>query len=256
MKLKISWLWLLFFPMLILSHMGKTLLILFFMLSIHEFAHMLVAYFFHYPIEKITLYPFGLSAQLRYIGMGSIWKDMMIIIAGPATHLLFPYLFSLSASLQLISQPYLNYLCQLNTSILIFNLLPIFPLDGGRIIQSVYHLVFRYTTAQRLTYLTGIFNLFLLWHYQIIQTASAWLVMGFLLMQIFICWKQLAYERIAFYRYRFHHPAKGFLRTNRKHDLFRAYTNVMQTKHGWVLEDEWLKTKFHEQGEEPLRMML
>ena len=101
----------------------------------------------------------------------------------------------------------MDYLCQLNASILIFNLLPVFPLDGGRIVQSLYHLVFRYTTAQRLTYLTGIVNLFLLWHYQIIQTASAMLVMSFLLLQILICWKQLDYELIAFYRFRMIHPA-------------------------------------------------
>lgn len=250
MKLKISWLWLLFIPMLMMSHMGKTLFFLFLMLTIHECAHMLTAYYFHYPIEKIILYPFGLSAQMRYIGMGSVWRELVIIAAGPITHLLFPQLFSLLVSLELISQPYMDYLCQLNTSILIFNLLPVFPLDGGRIVQSLYHLVFRYTTAQRLTYLTGIVNLFLLWHYQIIQTASAMLVMSFLLLQILICWKQLAYERIAFYRFRMNHPAKGFLRMNRKTDLYRAYTNVIQTSYGWMPEDEWLKCVFHEQGEE------
>lgn len=257
MKLKISWLWLLFLPVLAASHMGKTLFFLFFMLTIHECAHMTAAYYFHYPIEKIILYPFGLSAQMRYIGMGSVWKEMVIIAAGPMMHFLFPHLFSLLVSLQLISQPYMEYLCHLNTSILVFNLLPVFPLDGGRLVQSLYHLVFRYSTAQRLTYLTGIINLFLLWYYQIIRTASAALVMIFLLMQILICWKQLAFERIAFYRYRMKHPPKSFLRMNRKNDLYRAYTNVIETEHGWILEDEWLKTVFHEQTKEPkLSIML
>ena len=36
---------------------------------------------------------------------------------------------------------------------------------------------------------------------------------------------------------------------NRKNDLFRAYTNVIETKNGWILEDEWLKTVFHEAPE-------
>lgn len=257
MRLKISWLWLPFLPLLIASHMAKTLLFLFFMLSVHECAHMLTAHYFHYPIDKLILYPFGLSAQMRYIGMGSVWKEMLIIIAGPLTHLLFPYLFSFMASLELISQPYMSYLCQLNTSILVFNLLPVFPLDGGRIVQSLYHLVFRYTTAQILTYITGIINLFLLWHYRILQTASAYLVMSFLLLQILLCWKQLAFERIAFYRYRSTHPPKGFLRMNRKNDLYRAYINVMETKNGWILEDEWLRTAFYAPAEKDrLQIML
>lgn len=246
MKIRISLWWILFLPFMILSHMGKTLLFLFLMLSIHEVAHMMVARYFHYPIRSIIIYPFGLCAQMPTMGMGSVWQEMAIVAAGPLTHLLFPCFFAWLNACHLLSSAYTDYLCYLNTSILIFNLLPIYPLDGGRLVQSFYHLFFRYRTAQHLTYLTSLINLTMLFHYRIITTASAWLVMGFLLFQIVMCWKNIAYDRIVFYHYRRDHPPKGRLRANRKEDLFRANTNMMKSEHGWMLEDEWLRAYFHD----------
>lgn len=256
MKFRISLWWLLFLPLMLLSHMGKTLFFLFLMLSIHETAHILVARYFHYPIRSLIIYPFGLCAQMQYIGMGSVGKELLIIAAGPLTHCCFPYLFAFLCSCHLISSAYMEYLCHLNTSILIFNLLPIYPLDGGRLLQSFYHLCFRYRMAQRLTYISSIIHLILLFHYRIITSASAYLVMGFLLFQIIMCWKNLAYERIVFYHYRLLHPPNGRLRANRKDDLFRAFTNMMKTKRGWMLEDEWLRTYFHEEPPRHLRQII
>lgn len=247
MKIRISLWWVIFLPFMILSHMGKTLIFLFFMLSIHEAAHMMAARCFHYSVRSLIIYPFGLCAQIPDIGMGSVWKELCIVAAGPLTHFLFPYVFAWLRDFHLLSAAYADYLCYLNTSILTFNLLPIYPLDGGRLLQSLYHLCFRYRTAQRLTYISSILHLFLLFHYRIVTTASAWLVMGFLLFQIVMCWKNLAYERIVFYHYRREHPPSGRLRANHKEDLFRANTNMMKIKQGWMLEDEWLRAYFHEE---------
>lgn len=246
MSIRISWWWLFFLPLFFYHHMGKTLFFLFLMLSLHEAMHMLVAYGFGYPIEGVIVYPFGLCAKMKYLGMGSIWKECLIILAGPSMHLLFPFLFQFFAQLAWISNAYMDYLCALNRSILIFNLLPIFPLDGGRLMQSLYHLFFRYTNAQRLTFLSSICNLSMLLYYRILTTPSALLVMGFLLFQIIMAWSQLAYERRMFYRYRQQHPSKARIKANRKQDLFRAYTNMMATKQGWIQEEDWLHIYFHD----------
>ncbi len=246
MKIHISRWWLLFLPWMLLSHMGKTLLFLFGILSIHECAHIVTALYFHYPVSSLTLYPFGLCAQIHDMGMGSVWKEFLIVTAGPLTHLLVPWLLRLCCEVGMISASYTAYLCELNTSILIFNLLPIFPLDGGRMMQSLFHLFFRYTTAQRMTYLCSIIHLVLLLYFQMISTYSAWFVMAFLLFQIIACWKQLPYEKMAFYHYRKLHPSKARLRANTSEDLYRAFTNVILTKHGWMLEDAWLKANIRQ----------
>lgn len=102
MKIRISLWWVIFLPFMILSHMGKTLFFLFLMLSIHEAAHMMVARYFHYPIRSLIIYPFGLCAQMQYIGMGCVWKELLIVAVGPLTHLCFPYFFVLLQSCHLL----------------------------------------------------------------------------------------------------------------------------------------------------------
>lgn len=207
---------------------------------------MLAAWLFHYPIESIILYPFGVCAQMKYIGMGNVWKELLIVAAGPCMHLLFPYLFHWLQLMGWISSSYQDYLCMLNSSILVFNLLPIYPLDGGRIMQSLYHLVFPYTWAQRLTMLSSALHLFLLFYYDILTTWSAYVVMAFLLMQVVMSWRQIALDRLQFYHYRKNHPVSYPLRAHHHKDLFRAYTNMIATKKGWIMEEEWLQYYFHD----------
>lgn len=246
MKLHISWLWLPFGILIFHTDMLKTILFLCMMLSIHEGAHMLVAAYFHYPIESVTIYPFGVSAQVKYIGMGNVWQELLIVVAGPCMHLIFPWIFSLFEQFGFISISYMDYLCMLNTSILVFNLLPIYPLDGGRAMQSIYHLLFPYTMAQRLTMLSSVLHLFLLFYYNILTTWSAYIVMGFLCMQILMSWKMLALDKLQFYHYRKNHPVSYPLRVHRHKDLYRAYTNMIATQKGWIMEEEWLQYYFHD----------
>lgn len=246
MKFRISWLWLPFLLVLYDYNLTKTILLMFFMLSIHEGAHMLVAHLFHYPIEEVIVYPFGLCAKMKYIGLGNVFYEMLIIGAGPFTHVFFPFIFAFLLSCNFISQAYYEYLCMLNMSILVFNLLPIYPLDGGRIMQSLYHMVFRYTTAQKFTLLTSILNIYLLFHYRIMNTVSAYFAMGFLLLQILVGWKQIASSRLQFYHYRKNHPVNFPTRFNKSHDFYRSWSNMLKCEKGWISEEEWLRYYFLE----------
>ena len=86
----ISILWLPYLFLLRIVPMQKIVLYIFMMLTIHELAHILIARLFHYPIRKIIIYPFGLAAQISYIGYGSLIKETLILAAGPFTHMLQP----------------------------------------------------------------------------------------------------------------------------------------------------------------------
>ncbi|MEI3146925.1 MAG: site-2 protease family protein [Merdibacter sp.] len=65
-------------------------------------------------------------------------------------HLLFPFPASAMASCSLISVSFAGYLMEINQAMLLFNLLPVVPLDGGRIMQTLFHLWLPYAEAQRL----------------------------------------------------------------------------------------------------------
>ena len=106
---------------------------------LHEICHLLMAYYFHFQIKKIELLPFGAYLHLEDFYFQSIWKEMCVVLAGPCSHL-FIY-----AGIQMLSHGvYQDFLLTMNMFVLCFNLLPIYPLDGGRflslLLQSIMDL--------------------------------------------------------------------------------------------------------------------
>ena len=114
----ISILWLPYLFLLRIVPMQKIVLYIFMMLTIHELAHILIARLFHYPIRKIIIYPFGLAAQISYIGYGSLIKETLILAAGPFTHMLQPMLLSFLYQQGVLSLAFYTYLLQINAAFL------------------------------------------------------------------------------------------------------------------------------------------
>jgi Zn-dependent protease len=107
---------------------------------VHETAHALVARRFQMPIRGITLFVFGGVAEME--GEPTSAKgEFLMAAAGPATSVLLGFLFLVGAGLAAdSSRPaavVLEYLGGLNWVVAVFNLLPAFPLDGGRMLRAV-----------------------------------------------------------------------------------------------------------------------
>lgn len=239
-KIKVSCLWIPFLFLCVFLPVYKILFFIFLIMSIHEGAHVFVAYLFHYPIRKIILYPFGLCAIIESIGYRSGSKDLAILLAGPLTHLLEPLLLYLFVCTHVISYTFYEYLCMMNVSILIFNMLPIYPLDGGRIFELFLQLFFRYATASRVLNILSILELFLLGWFQILHGISAIMVILLLMMENVMACYTINYRKRVFYRYRRSHPVKYPVRMNKGHDLYRFSYNVMFVHGGWMEEEKWL----------------
>lgn len=106
---------------------------------LHELCHLLMAYYFHFEIEKIEILPFGAYLSLHDFYFHSIWQEICVVLAGPCSHILI-YIM-----IQTMHQSvYQEYLLMMNMFVFAFNLLPIYPLDGNRFIglllQSVLDL--------------------------------------------------------------------------------------------------------------------
>ena len=117
-------------------------LLLFASLLAHELAHSLVAKHYNLPINGITLFVFGGVAHLER-EPDTPGVELKMAIAGPAlSGLLALLLFFLSLLLIKLSAPtfvlaIINYLILLNLVVGLANLIPGFPLDGGRIFRAL-----------------------------------------------------------------------------------------------------------------------
>jgi len=116
-----------------------TAILLFASVLLHELGHSLVALRYKIPVRSITLFIFGGVAQIA-AEPPSASAEFWIAIAGPAVS------FTLAALLTL-AQPFsagfaplfalVKYVAYLNGTLGLFNLIPGFPLDGGRVFRAI-----------------------------------------------------------------------------------------------------------------------
>lgn len=118
---------------------GSTAALLFFVtVLLHELAHALVAIRRGLPVPKITLFIFG---GVSHLGRqpASAREEFVIAIAGPLTSFAAAAVcLAVALALRQWEQAsaMFGYLATVNVAVGVFNLLPGFPLDGGRVLRS------------------------------------------------------------------------------------------------------------------------
>jgi Zn-dependent protease len=127
----------------------------FFCVVLHELGHAFVATYFGITTEKITLLPIGGMASFDKMPESSR-QELLVVIAGPLVNALIALLLyfvvpvqdlmdqSFSEAYQVFKsftfQNFLFYLFIVNIGLVIFNLIPAFPMDGGRIFRALLEL--------------------------------------------------------------------------------------------------------------------
>lgn len=122
----------------------------------HEFGHALMARKFNLPTERIHMFLFGGMAELKFRPMRPM-HESMIAIAGPVFSIV---LSLLSYFVAILIEPYSTptahvfyYTALMNLLLAIFNVIPIFPLDGGRALRGLlWQKTSRFYEASMLTF--------------------------------------------------------------------------------------------------------
>jgi Zn-dependent protease len=115
---------------------------LFVSIVLHELSHSLVARRYDLPIRGITLFIFGGVAHMDE-EPPSAQVELMMAIAGPIASLVLAaafYLVALGAGAGGVAAPLvasLSWLAMINLMLAVFNLIPAFPLDGGRVLRAL-----------------------------------------------------------------------------------------------------------------------
>ena len=153
------------------------ILALFLCVVLHEYGHALTARKYGVKTRDITLYPIGGVARLERMPDKPI-EELWVALMGPAVNvviaaILFVYLYLSRGSvpmtdLTLASGSFLVRLMAVNISLVLFNLIPTFPMDGGRVLRALLAMRMDYVRAtqiaanigQGLAFLLGLFGLF------------------------------------------------------------------------------------------------
>jgi len=105
---------------------------------LHEMGHIIVGLILKMKPTKLEIMPFGVSVSFNenVDDKNSNIKEILVALAGPLTSLILA-IFALDIDFKYVSK---NGAIYSNLLILFFNLMPIYPLDGGRIIKSILHI--------------------------------------------------------------------------------------------------------------------
>jgi len=118
-----------------------TSLLFFASIITHELAHSILAIRNNIPVKEITLFVFGGVSQITKEATRPR-AELLIAIVGPLTSLALAGIFYgvyilLAGKQQILAASLMQWLAVINVALAVFNLIPGFPLDGGRIFRAL-----------------------------------------------------------------------------------------------------------------------
>ncbi|MBU9710285.1 M50 family metallopeptidase [Evansella tamaricis] len=171
----------------------KEIVMLFFIVFVHEMGHSVMAHHFQWRIKKITLLPFGGMAETEEYGNRPVKEEVLVVLFGPLQHL-----WLIGGSYLLLLTPIWNegdhniFLFH-NLTILLFNLLPILPLDGGKLLFSIQSYFYAFHKAYHLNFYTSLSLLIILTVFSLTYMPfhlNLLVIIAFLWLHHYLEWKQ------------------------------------------------------------------
>ncbi|MCP3762595.1 site-2 protease family protein [Domibacillus sp. A3M-37] len=201
-------------------------------LLIHELGHAGAAKAMGWRIQKVELLPFGGKLETDEHAGRPLLEEWLVVLAGPFMHvpmLAISFFFLKSGWMDAALY---ELFFELNAVIFLFNLLPVLPLDGGKMVQLILCAVHPYFIAYKqsiflsfavLLFVMGAAVITLPFYLQLLLTVS------YIAVQLLVMWKEREVMFIRFLTARFYDPVSmrllvlPLLKTDRLLDAVRLF---------------------------------
>lgn len=190
--------------------MGRFLEIvtLFVLVIIHEMGHVTSAWSLGWRIRTLELLPFGGVVKTDEWESVPVHEELIVALAGPFHNVMMILAAAFFAWTGWWDEEWTRYFIHLNAILIGFNLLPIYPLDGGRVMQALFGYLLPYREAVawsvKISFVAA--GLLMFWGWIGGVHANLILMAAFLLHANWQAWRQREFRFMRFLIGRKHHP--------------------------------------------------
>ena len=231
----------LFLLLSVLSASFIQVIIIFSLIIVHELGHLLMAKLLKIEIDKIYIYPLGGITKLNMDLNTNPLQESLVLLSGPILQLIFYAIY------QHILPEYQSLIEFYNYQILFFNLLPIYPLDGGKILHIIASSKIPYKLSLKYSILMSYLILIII----IINNLHN-LKLNLLIMIILLLIKlfkesskiKTLYNKFLLERYLHNYKFKDTMIINNINDFYRNKSHIIKEKDHYWREKDFLTKKY------------
>ena len=186
-----------------LTGLIKNIILIYLIVIFHELGHIFIIKILKYKITKVEIYPMGGLTTIDKKINTPIIHDLLISSFGIIFQFILFLIFKLFFNLNLISLNTYNLFNIYNKTIIIFNLLPIIPLDGYKFLNSLFEIIFPFKLSFYLSLIISIIAILFFITFNSLYSLNNYLIISFLIYKLITTIKDFKYNHFKFLLERF-----------------------------------------------------
>lgn len=212
-----------------LSGYGREMLIVYFILIVHELGHYILFKYYNINVNKITLYPYGGMIDNNMLINTNSKKVLIISLGGIFIQIVLYLIIYLLFKIGFIEYNFYKMFFKYNLYIILFNLIPIYPLDGFKILNSVLELVLSFKLSLKISIIFNFVFIILFFLYLYIFNINNYVIVIFLLCNLINYIKNIKYIINKFYLERMIYDIKydGLISVDSKDNMYKNKYNYI-----------------------------
>ena len=160
-KIEISKYTLLLILLIFVTGLIKDFFAILILIIFHEFGHYFMSYIFNWKIKKIIIYPFGGYIVFDEVIDKPLLEELIVTIFGPIFQIIIYFMVYILYKKYYIDDYFFNLVKEYHYSILLFNLLPIIPLDVSKLVNIILNRLFSFKISYVLLYIVSVISIIL-----------------------------------------------------------------------------------------------